>query len=172
MSDDIELDVEDLKSEAASLGIKHNANISAVKLKEKIDDYYKSQETSGPALAKLVEKVVDSEEKTDASGSVNGISKAKAKRMSREKDARKTRIITIIDNDQRQNNQTTTCTVNCSNQFFDLGTRILPLGEKIEVAQGHIDVLKEVFIPIHNRDPKSGLSVTKTRPRYSISYEN
>ena len=164
--------IEDLKNEAASLGITHNANIGESKLKEKIEDFYKSQETSGPELDKLVAKVEEPEAKS--SGTVTGkrIDPKVTKLIARQKEANKTRIITIIDNDQRQNNQTTTCTVNCSNAFFDLGTRILPLGEKIEVAQGHINVLKEVFIPTHNRNPKTGLAVTKTRPRYSISYED
>ena len=94
------------------------------------------------------------------------------KRVEKEKAARKTRIVTIIDNDQRVNNHVTTCTVNCSNSYFSLGTRVLPLGEKIEVAQGHINVLKEVDIPHHARDPSTGLSVSKLRKRFSISYED
>ena len=174
MSDEIELNLEELKSEAVSLGIKHNPSIGAAKLKEKIDAHYEGQETSGPAIAKLAEKVTEAEDTKSASvsGNAKSLDPKKVKRMKREKDARKTRIIMIIDNDQRQNNQTSTCTVNCSNAFFDLGTRILPLGEKIEVCIGHINVLKEVIIPIHLRDPKTGLSVTRTRPRYSLSYED
>lgn len=168
---DIELDIEDLKSEAASLGIKHNVNISAEKLKTKIDDHYEAQETSGSELAELAEKVEKEDNKKESSENKKLDPKV-VKRISREKASRKTRIISIVDNDQRVNNNTTTCLVNCSNQFYDLGTRVLPLGEKIEVAQGHINVLKEVKIPLHTRDTKTGLSITKVRNRYSISYED
>lgn len=172
MPDHIELDVEDLKSEAASLGIKHNANISAIKLKEKIDDYYTSQETSGPALDKLVEKVAKENPASATTKEFTGLDDKIRKRLEAEKAAKKTRIVTILDNDQRQNNHTTTCTVSCSNRSFNLGTRYIPLGIKVEVCQGHLNVLKEVSIPIHTRDPKTGLAASRTRPRYSISYED
>ncbi len=178
MSEDT--NIEELKSEAASLGIKHNANIGKDKLKEKIDEHYKSQETSGASI----EALVKANEKPSASkrASVDNAPKAantftpeqakKIKYMARSRAARKTRVIRIVDNDQRQNNHTTTCTVNCSNEFFDLGTRILPLNEPIEVSQGHIDVLKEVEIVHHVMDTKTGLSAAKSRKRYSISSED
>ena len=95
-----------------------------------------------------------------------------AKIIKRTSDAKKTRVVRIVDNDQRQNNHTTTCTVNCSNEYFDLGTRILPLNEPIEVAQGHLSTLKEVMITHHVKDVKTGLSAAKQRNRYSISSED
>lgn len=165
-------ELEELKIEATELGISFSPNIGQGKLKDKIEAHYAAQETSGSAVDALV-----AQNANKSKGSAGGTKSAKsmcpkaAKRMSREKAARKTRVVTIVDNDQRQNNHTSTCTVNCSNEFFDLGTRHLPLGEKIEVAQGHIDVLKDVYIPIHTRG-KNGLAITKNRARYSISYED
>ena len=85
--------------------------------------------------------------------------------------AMKTVVVTVIDNDNRVNNQTTTATVNCSNRYFDLGTVYIPLNEPVEVMQGHIDVLKDVMIPHHVNDPKTGLSKVITRKRYTIQYE-
>lgn len=169
MSDEIE----DLKSEAASLGIKHNASIGVEKLKAKIEDYYTAQETSGAELDKLVEKVEEEEKESPAvAKALKGLDPRIAKRRAREAAARKTRIVVILDNDQRSNNHTTTCSVNCSNSFFDLGTVFLPLGEKIEVCQGHLNVLRETIIPIHKLNPKTGLSTTQTRARYSINYQD
>ena len=163
----------ELKNEAAALGIKHNANISEPKLKEKIDAHYKSQETSGAGVDALVKANEKAEEsKNTGSGTLSKKQKISEKITRRAKEARKTKIVRIVDNDQRQNNHTTTCTVNCSNQYFDLGTRILPLNEPIEVAQGHINVLKEVMIPHHVKDTKTGLSAAKQRNRYSISTED
>jgi len=164
-------DIEELKTEAAELGIKHNANIGADKLKEKIEEHYASQETSGAELSKLVAYNEKSEALKSSVGTSTKNSKTDKIRQ-RTLDAKKTKIIRIVDNDQRQNNHTTTCTVNCSNEYFDLGTRILPLNEPIEVAQGHIDTLKGVMITHHVKDTKTGLSAAKQRNRYSLSTED
>ena len=159
--------LEELKVEATELGITYNKNIGAGKLQEKIENLYESQETSGPALeATVVEK-----EKQKPAKSASKEQAKLAKRLAREKGARATKVVTIIDNDQRVNNNTTTCVVNCSNEFFDLGTLILPLNEKIEVAMGHIRTLESVKIPLHMRDTKTGLAEVRMRPRYTISYE-
>ena len=83
--------------------------------------------------------------------------------------ARETVIVTIIDNDTRENNQTTVAVVNCSNEWFDLGTVYIPLNVPIEVKRGHLNVLKEIEIPLHTLNPKSGLNEIRLRPRYSIS---
>ena len=86
--------------------------------------------------------------------------------------AKKTRVVTITDNDQRVNSQTTVCQANWSNMFYDMGTRKFPLNIAIEIPQGFIDVLSEVLIPHHAKDPKTGLSATTMKPRYSIHYED
>jgi hypothetical protein len=171
-----ELNIEDLKEEATSLGVTFSKVIGAVKLKEKIDNYYESQETSGDEVRKAVEKnekaETEKQEKSKAEVSVKKLDPKIAKHKAREKSARKMRVVLIIDNDQRVNSQTNTCVVNCSNQFFDLGTKILPLNEKLEICQGHLNVLKSILIPLHVKDNKTGLSVVRMRQRYSINYED
>lgn len=157
--------LEELKKEANELGVAYAKNVSANKLQEKIEAFYEAQETSGPALEEVVAKEESKPKKASANSLSEKIAAARAK-------AEETRIVTIIDNDQRVNNQTTTCTVNCSNEYFDLGTIILPLNEKIEVRMGHLKTLEQVQIPLHMRDNKTGLSTVKMRPRYTISYEN
>jgi hypothetical protein len=144
------LDLDALKQEATELGINFPKNIGAETLAAKIEANEKS------------------EEKSAVSGNNSIQSKAKLA----EAKARETRIITVIDNDQRVNNQTTVATVSCSNMFFDLGTAHIPLNIPVEVRQGHIDVLKGVEIPQHSKDPASGLSRVVIRPRYTISYED
>jgi hypothetical protein len=158
--------LEELKQEADDLGLSYAKNVSANKLQEKIEQFYEAQETSGPALEAVVAQEASKPKASSESKSLsNKITKARAA-------AEATKIVTIIDNDQRVNNQTTTCTVNCSNEYFDLGTIILPLNEKIEVRMGHLKTLEQVKIPLHMRDNKTGLSTVKLRPRYTISYEN
>ena len=167
--------IEELKQEAAELGISFPQNIGADKLQVKIDEYYESQETSGNGIQDAVKKqeaMEQSEEKSavkdndDANTHMNKYAK-KA-----EEDARKTRIVTITDNDQRENNQTTVAVVNCSNIYFDLGTAYIPLNVPVEVKQGHLNVLSETEIPLHVKDPKTNLSTLTMRKRYAISYED
>lgn len=161
--------LEELKQEAKDLGIKFVPNISAEKLAIKIEEFYESQETSDK---EILEAAVEAKEKSEEKSAVSGKTGAVEKARIAEEYARKTRIITIIDNDQRVNNQTTVATVNCSNMYFDLGTAHIPLNVPVEVKQGHIDVLKGVEIPQHVKDPVSGLHRVNMRPRYTISYES
>lgn len=168
--EELELDIEELKTEADSLGVKYSPNIGAEKLKAKIDAYYESQETSGKEIQDAVEQKEKSEEKSAESDK-----KAQSKRekiAAKKKEANETRVVKVIDNDQRVNSQTTTCKVTCANMYFDLGTVIVPLGVPVELKKGHINVLKSLLIPQHARDPKTGLSMTRMVQRYSISYED
>lgn len=165
-----ELDlISDLKQEATELGITYSSNIGAAKLKAKIDEYYKSQETSAKELIETIEANEKPEEKSAEDYKVSANKQESI--TERRNRANKTSVITIIDNDQRVNNQTTTATVNCSNMYFDLGTIILPLNTPVEVRQGHINCLKEIKIPQHVKDTKTGLSTVRMIPRYTLSYE-
>ena len=167
--------IEELKQEAAELGISFPQNIGADKLQVKIDEYYESQETSGNGIQDAVKKqeaMEQSEEKSAVKDNddVNTHMNKYAKKA--EEDARKTRIVTITDNDQRENNQTTVAVVNCSNIYFDLGTAYIPLNVPVEVKQGHLNVLNETEIPLHVKDPKTNLSTLTMHKRYAISYED
>ena len=149
--------LEELKKEATDLGISFSPNIGEAKLAEKIEEYYKSQETSIISVDATKEKKEDDKKKPLG----QRIREA-------EEAARKTRVITIGDNDQRENNLTTTVSVTCGNAFFELGLMRIPLNEPVEVMQGFIDVLKEIKIPMHSVDRKTGLTRTVLRNRYSI----
>jgi len=159
--------LDQLKAEAKDLGITHSANISGEKLQEKIDAHYEAQESSGEEIIAAVVAKEESEEKP----AVAGMNMAALARKLYE-EAKVTKVVTIIDNDQRVNNQTTTCSANWSNAFYDMGTQSFPLNTPIEIPVGFINVLKEVKIPHHIKDPKTNLSTTVMRSRYSITEEN
>ena len=161
------LDIDELKAEATGLGIQFAQNIGAEKLKVKIDAYYESQETSGKELQEAVVAKEKSEEKSAESG--NKVVDKRARIAAKKKAANIERIVTIVDNDQRVNSQNTTAIVNCSNIHFDLGTVAIPLNTPVKVKQGHINVLKDATIPLHTRDQKTGLSVSRPMLRYSIT---
>lgn len=160
-----DLELEQLKQEATELGISFAQNIGAARLKEKIDAYYKSQETLEQEIVTAMESKEESKEKSAEINKGNSLNITEMKRK-----ANMTSVVTIIDNDQRVNNQTTSCTVNCSNMYFDLGTVILPLNMPVEVRQGHLNVIKEIKIPQHVKDSKTGLSTVRMIPRYTLSY--
>lgn len=161
--------LDDLKAEATELGISFSPNIGAAKLKEKIDAHYDSKETVTKELEETLEATkensVTKNEKVDP---------ALAMRMlaaEMRKEANKLRSVIIHDNDKNQNHLTTTCTVNCSNQYFDLGTKFFPLNEKIKVRQGHLNVLAECKMQVHTRAGKGDATFQHAmRPRYSIEY--
>lgn len=139
-------------------------------LAEKIEDYYKSQETSGEEIQAAV-AAKEAKEQSEEKPAVKGKEDKYARAKKAEERARQTRIVTITDNDTRENNQTTVAIANCSNLYFDLGTVYIPLNIPVEIKQGHLDTLANLEIPLHVKDAKSGLFKTEVRKRYSISYE-
>lgn len=163
--------LKELKAEADTLGVKYSPNIGEAKLQEKIDAAYDSQGEDTTAQLLAMAASVDKEDTSTSKPKKWGKEQRRKLAVEREAAARKTKVITIIDNDQRVNNQTETCTVNCSNEYFDLGQMILPLNTKVEVMQGHIDALKSVDIINHVKDPVTKMSKHVLRPRYTISYE-
>jgi hypothetical protein len=158
-----------LKTEATQLGIEFNEDVKASELQAIIDAKYEEMESANPSDPVIVmDEVVPVE-------TIKSATKVGAKTMGQlareaEANARKTRIITVYDNDPRENGETTVAPVNCSNEYFDLGLVYIPLGEKVEVMQGHIDVLKEIDIPHHLR--VNDTTKTVLRKRYTINYED
>lgn len=161
--------LDELKIEAAELGITHNVNISADKLAAKIEAHYTaSEQESAPSVDES-----DVEEESDEDViAVTNTSNFQSYIQAQKRAAEKTQIVTIIDNDSRVNNQTTTLTVSASNAYFDLGTVILPLNERVEVRQGHLNVLSELRIPQHMKNPNDpSISIMVMRPRYTVQFE-
>ena len=153
--------LEDLRKEATELGIEFASNIGAAKLRAKIDEFYESQES--PIVVNEVEDEVEEITPVVAGKSMREVALDMRNR------ANKVKVVVVIDNDQRVNNQTTVATVNCGNSYFDLGTMHIPLNVPVEIKQGFIDVLMEIKIPQHVKDIKSGLNSVVMRPRYSVT---
>lgn len=165
MSEEVELNIDDLKAEADDLGIKYSPNIGAKKLSEKIEDYYTSKETN------VIKPEEYSSENPEVDKKTGRRTKGQKIRDAKEKATVK-HIVTIIDNDQRENHLTTVVPVTCTNEFFDLGTKKVPLNTPVELEQGFIDVLREIRIPMHVKDQHSGQSKVVLRSRYTVSVED
>lgn len=172
MSDKIEKTIDELKIEATELSIQFHANISAEKLAERIEAHYKASEEQSKVDLSGDTEDQGSEEDIAAALKVENTSNFQEYIHKQKREAEKTVIVTIIDNDSRVNNVTTTVTVSCSNEYFDLGTVILPLNDRVEIRQGHLNVLKELRIPQHLKNPNDpSISIMVVRPRYTIQYE-
>lgn len=166
---EVQLNIEELQKEATELGITFRANTTAETLKKKIEEFYEAASKDVDPIELLPESIEDMTE--DVYKTTKAAAEMKMRKVARELEAaaRKTRVVVIIDNDQRTNSVSTSCTVNCSNAYFDLGTIILPLNVEVEVREGHLSGLSEVRIPQHVQDPNNpSISRTVMRPRYSI----
>jgi len=164
--------IDELKQEAKELNISFSPNISEAKLQERINEFYEAEEKKADEKIEAEIKAKESFEENKKGADIKSVHKMGDLARKMEAKARKTKVVTIVDNDQRENNFTTTVSVNCGNEWFDLGQMILPLNTPVEVMQGHIDVIKEVEIPMHVKDPKTGLSRLELRKRYSVSFED
>lgn len=169
--------IDELKAEATKLGISYSPNIGEAKLQDKIDSHVVEDivedEPEVESWMEQAAKKVDVAEKVEEATGVWGPLQRRKLAAQRQADAKKTKIVTIIDNDQRVNNQTTSASVSCGNEMFELGTVVLPLNLDVEVMQGHLDQLLAIRIPQHIKKPgMNGLSEVVMRPRYTISYSN
>ncbi len=160
-----------LRQEAKELGVTILKSDDINSLSAKIEKAYKTSENSDPIIINTSTELSDAATSHLTPAEIKQIRVNKlAKKM--EERARRTAVVTIVDNDQRVNNQTTTCSVECCNNYFDLGRITLPLNVPVEVSVGHIGVLKEIMIPQHILDQKTKLASVTTRRRYSVSYES
>ena len=174
-----EMSYNDLRKLARERGIPMQGSPNKAAIITYLQDYDKNKDEEIEELAKEIEKEPDKfvspyhtkvneiEKQAETSKLTPGQLAARAR-----KEAMKTKVITIIDNDTRVNNQATSVSVNCSNEYFDLGTMVLPLNTPVEVPVGFINVLEEIEIPIHVRDPRTGLNRVEIRKRFTIKYED
>ena len=154
MEETLEKSIEELKQEADELGIVYNKSIGADKLAAKIEEFYASRESAGAVVA------TKSKPRTIREHALEAKTRAE-----------QTKIVTITDNDQRENNLTQIVSVTCANRHFDLGTKRIPLNIPVELEQGFIDVLNEIKIPMHVFNQSTGKTTTSLRNRYSVVVE-
>lgn len=195
--------LEDLKKQADELGLSYHPNIGLAKLQARIDEHTNDSTAKGSSVEKPSEpeklqelqESVQTIEQTEPTNPLQryvhmqedvyqeALESADAKRsapiraLARKlrKKAEETLLVTIVDNHPVHNLEASTCTVNCSNEFFDLGTVVIPLNEKVEIYRGHYDVLRTVEFQHHVKDklPLGGGAAIDTsssvmRPRYHV----
>lgn len=178
--------LEELKQEAAALGIKHNPNIGTEKLAQKIEDHYNSQAADDSVVSiddePLEEPVeldsVDHTSDKPVKGKVGTISKEQKLRTlvnETKRAAMKKRVVTISSNDKRDSEFTTTAYLSMENQYFGI-SKLVPLDIPIELEQCLIDVARSTEITLHKDEIINGRRTGNKTPvrtrKYNISYED
>jgi len=85
----------------------------------------------------------------------------------------KTRIVTITNKDNRDNDFTTTASLSFENQFFGLAKNV-PLDVPVELEQALIDIAESTIITHHKDEivdgKRTGNKVPVSVKKYVVSY--
>ena len=166
--------MEQLKDEATKLGLDFKGIKSKAALQELLDTYYESQAADDLVEEKQEEETV--EEKKDNTQAPAQIRAKGVRAMVAQlkKEALKTKIVRITNNDKRDNHVTTTCYLSCENQYWGI-SKIVPLDEPVELEQCLIDTAKAIEVVLHVDEiiegKRTGNKVPKLVKKYVISYE-
>lgn len=163
--------LEELKAEADVLGIEYSKNIGVAKLNEKVEAYYVSQ-AAGDSVKVQAEPEV---KETPVKGKVdpetamrNAIAEAKAKAFA-------TKVVTVSNNDTRENSVLTADYFGFENQYFGKSL-LVPFNIAVELPQGILDVINSTYVTIHQDEivngQRTGNKVPKSVKKYNISYED
>lgn len=173
---------QEIKDEAANLGIEFRVNLGAVKLQAKIDEYYATEETDAKVDIPEVEVEADEVEEVNdviikSKSEITPIVKKKLsdkeqaaadELMHRQTIARlkkqmlKTKIVRVNMVDKRENSDVTATFV----QNGAIG-RHIPLDIPIELEQCLIDQLRRTKIPMHVKG-LDGNSSTKLAKKFLV----
>jgi hypothetical protein len=152
-----ETNIEDLKAEADSLGIKYNARIGADNLKSKIEEFKNKPEENVENLEQEPERVNNRVKRP-----LN--EKAQRRKKIIQRGLKRSKVI-IYNNDPKERELTTTFS-SVRNSFFG-DARVLPIGEEWWVQQIHIDNLRNIEITVFSKD-KDGNSIARRSKKFTV----
>lgn len=167
--EELEKTMQELKDEAASLGVEIKGLKSKKDVKKAIDDFYESQAADDLVKIKDEDDIIEEDRP-------NNTTKTMAQwALELKGRALKTKVVTITSNDQRDNHLTSTVYLSCENQYWGI-SKIVPLNEKVELEQGLIDCAKDVEIMLHIDEiidgVRTGNKTMRMIKKYSVSYED
>lgn len=176
----------ELKEEAKALGLQFKGNISKDDLAAMIDAYYNQEAKDSTVqainLEDKLDDVLEEEEAVLPNKLARKVSRLKSKEAKAarlrakiaeaKEQAFKKRVVTLINNDTRENQHVTAVPLLFENQYFALG-RVVPLNIPVELEQCLIDIAKSTTIAIHKKEASNGgRTVGKTvfAKKFNISY--
>jgi len=166
--------IEELKAEAASLGIKFGPKIGAESLSERIEDFYNNKAVADIVKEKVEDTANEPEENIEkktpdlAANSREAIAKARQAAM-------KTRVVRITSNDKRDNDVATVAYLGFENQYFGI-SKLVPLDVPLELEQALIDIAKTTKITLHKDEiidgKRTGNKIPVSVKKLNVSYED
>jgi len=164
--------LEELRAEADVLGVEYSKNIGAVKLAEKIEDYYTSQ--SAGDFVKVKEETKD-EKETPHKKQSNAEQVERDMIQVAKKAAMETKIVTLTSTDKRDNDVVTSVYLSVENQHFGIA-KYVPLDVPVELEVCLIEVAKSTYITLHQAEivdgRPTGNKIPKSVRKFTISYED
>lgn len=170
-----------IMNEANELGLEFPSNIPTVKLQNMIDEAKAEKSDNQPdelvftSAPNQLEGVVMQKDEPEE---VRMVRRAKDKRKriaERKKAAMKTRIVTITNKDNRDNDFTTTAHLSMENQHFGIAKNV-PLDTPVELEQCLIDIAESTMITQHRdeiiRGQRTGNKVPISVKKYVVSYSS
>lgn len=161
----------ELISEANELGLEFPFNIPTKKLVEKIAEFKGEPvpvDETPPKGPKVSEEKSGKKDKELDEFSKKRLKIAKAKA-----EAMKTKIVTLTNKDNRENEFMTTAFLSMQNQHFGI-SRVVPLDTPVQLEQCLISIAEGVTMTLHKDEIKDGVrtgnKITTTSKKYAISY--
>lgn len=173
--------LQELKQEADSLGISYDKKATIASLTKAIDatksataedslGQDEQDDEFNPDIVKMAPDVVEDEPVVPKKRNVMAELAAELKRKALAK-----RVVTITNNDKRDNHMTQTCYLGVDNQYFGV-SRIVPLDTPVELEQCLIDNAKSLQIALHVDEvidgKRTGNRQLRMVKRYGVSYED
>ena len=167
---------EELLDKATDLGLEFPKNIPTDKLEERVIEAMENN-VNPPRVDEVTptEPPVDVAEETVSSKRLSmlelrqkTIREAKAKALA-------TKVVTLTNKDNRENDVMTTAYLSFENQHFGL-SKLVPLDIAVELEQGLIDVAESTMIPLHKDEivngKRTGNKIVIRVKKYVVSYGN
>jgi hypothetical protein len=173
---------EDMIAEATDLGLSFKGNISNIKLATLINEYkgmpapIDETPPPGPAVKADAEPEEAKEEVLQTAGQKSAhavYARKRAKIAKAKKAAFKTKIVTLTNKDNRENDVATTAFLSFENQYFGLAKNV-PLDIPVELEVSLIDIAETCMITLHKDEIVAGRRTGNKLPvrvkKYAISY--
>lgn len=176
---------QELIDQANALDLEFKGNISNVKLSEMIAKAEADlpsavpepvAETAPPSPKAKAEPEEDSEEEEIAAPKVKRSAEImKRLRIKKAKDeAMKTRVVTLTNKDNRENDLVTTAYLSFENQYFGI-SRLVPLDIPVELEQALITIAESCTMTLHKDEIVDGKRTGNKKPvivkKYAVSYD-
>jgi hypothetical protein len=169
---------DELLAKAEELGLTFAKNIPTLKLEELV--------ISAMEASTALPEVDENELEDNSPQEFEAVSPMKSRRLSEleerkraieagRKRAYATRVVTLTNRDNRENDFMTTAYLSFENQYFSI-SKLVPLDVPVELEQGLIDVAEGSVITLHKDEiidgKRTGNKVPTSVKKFAISYND